>query len=238
MIYRQPFNGDYPITQKYGELITGVTANGKPHTGIDYACPAGTPILASANGVVSAAGWDLTGYGFRVILLHPDGNGTLYAHLDSISVDLNEKVIQGQEIGLSGRTGNVYPPDERGNHLHFEARRKWNDYTTHFNPIDLPMMTVDDSIGQQFGKTELLKGAEAFGNGDVLKVQNSLGVKAFFDQAFSYDRVTSYPQGTSFYFTGDSAVNKKNGLTYVRVVPTQFSVWIAVNDGETQLLDK
>ena len=233
MSYRQPFRGEYPITQKYGEIIPGVTVNNRPHTGIDYGCPKGTPILASNDGEVMAAGWDLTGFGFRVILKHPDGRATLYGHLDSIGVNVGDKVKQGQEIGISGDTGKATGP-----HLHFESRYKWNDYTTHFPPYDLPMMTVDDSISEQFGKTEQLKGAEAFSEGDLLKVQNTLGVKAFFDPAFSYERVTSYPQGTPFYFTGDTAVNKNNGLTYMRVIPAQFSVWVAVNDGETQLLDK
>lgn len=233
MTYRQPFKGEYQITQKYGEIIPGVTVNNKPHTGIDYGCPKGTPIFASNDGEVMAAGWDLTGFGFRVILKHPDGRATLYGHLDSIGVNVGDKVKQGQEIGISGDTGKATGP-----HLHFESRYKWNDYTSHFPPYDLPMMTVDDSISEQFGKTELLKGAEAFSEGDLLKVQNTLGVKAFFDPAFSYDRVTSYPQGTPFYFTGDTAVNKNNGLTYMRVIPAQFSVWVAVNDGETQLLDK
>ena len=233
MSYRQPFRGDYPITQKYGEIIPGVTVNNRPHTGIDYGCPKGTPILASNDGEVMAAGWDLTGFGFRVILKHPDGRATLYGHLDSIGVNVGEKVKQGQEIGVSGDTGNVTGP-----HLHFESRYKWNDWTSHFPPYDLPMMTVDDSISEQFGKTEQLKGADAFSEGDLLTVQNRLGVKAFFDPAFSYERVTSYPQGTPFYFTGDTTVNKNNGLTYMRVIPAQFSVWVAVNDGETQLLDK
>ena len=233
MTYRQPFKGEYPITQKYGEIIPGVTVNNRPHTGIDYGCPKGTSILASNDGEVMAAGWDLTGFGFRVILKHPDGRATLYGHLDSIGVNVGDKVKQGQEIGISGDTGKATGP-----HLHFESRYKWNDYTSHFPPYDLPMMTVDDSISEQFGKTEQLKGAEAFSEGDLLKVQNTLGVKAFFDPAFSYDRVTSYPQGTPFYFTGDKTVNPKNGLTYVRVIPAQFSVWVAVNDGETQLLDK
>mgnify|MGYP002620077812 CR=1 FL=1 len=229
--YRQPFRGEYPITQSYGEVVPGVTYQGKPHTGIDYGCPMQTPILASADGTVMAAGWDVTGYGFRVIIKHADGRATLYAHLDSISVSANDKVTQGQEIGLSGSTGYATGP-----HLHFEARRVWNDYTSHFDPMTLPLMSVDDSLTTS--TSQKLKGAEAFSEGDLLKVQNDIGVKAFFDPAFSYNRVTSYPKDTSFYYTGESVVRKDNGLTYMRVVPAAFSVWIAVNNGEIQLLDK
>ena len=139
--YRQPFRGEYPITQYYGEVIPGVTLNNKPHTGIDYGCPPGTEILASADGTVMAAGWDMTGYGFRVILKHSDGRATLYAHLDTISVSMGQHVQQGQEIGTSGATGKVTGP-----HLHFEARRIWNDYSAHFDPKQLPLMSIDDSI--------------------------------------------------------------------------------------------
>ena len=139
--YRQPFRGEYPITQYYGEVIPGVTFNNKPHTGIDYGCPPGTEILASADGTVMAAGWDMTGYGFRVILKHSDGRATLYAHLDTISVSMGQHVQQGQEIGTSGATGKVTGP-----HLHFEARRIWNDYSAHFDPKQLPLMSIDDSI--------------------------------------------------------------------------------------------
>lgn len=136
--YRQPFRGEWPITQFYGERITSAF-----HTGLDYGCPAGTHVLASADGTVMAAGWDATGYGFRVILKHGDGRATLYAHLESISVSLHEKVLQGEEIGVSGSTGNSTGP-----HLHFEARNNWADYHSHFDPMTLPMRSVDDTIGQ------------------------------------------------------------------------------------------
>ena len=252
--YRQPFKGTYPITQAYGELIPGVTVNNAPHTGIDYGCPEGTPILASADGTVMAAGWDLTGYGFRVIIRHEDGRATLYAHLDSISVNFRDQVRQGQEIGLSGQSGNVTGP-----HLHFEARRVWNDFRTHFDPVTLPLMSFADfaagnpenpeESSQKLAHTSqnnsacrmlhpALKEADAFAQGDLLRVQCPDGVKAFHDTGFSYSRMSSYLQGTPFYFTGDTAVRKDNGLTYMRVVPALFSVWIAVHDGDTQLLDK
>jgi len=144
--YRQPFRGEYPITQRYGEVIPGVTVNGKPHTGIDYGCPMGTPILASAGGTVMAAGWDQTGYGFRVIVRHEDGLATLYAHLYTIDVSVRDEVRQGQEIGTSGATGGSKDFPVTGPHLHFEVRTRWNDYSSHFDPMALPLMTVDDSV--------------------------------------------------------------------------------------------
>ena len=229
MSYRQPFKGTYPITQRYGEKDTSDF-----HTGIDYACPIGTEILASDAGLVVFAGWDKTGYGNLVIIQHNDGNATLYAHLSKISVVLRQKVEQGQVIGLSGSTGNSTGP-----HLHFEARKEALNYKTHYDPMTLPLMSVDDAaLKQQKPAERCLKAADEFKAGDLVKVQNDIGVKAFHDTGFSYDRMSQYQLGTPFYFTGDTVVRKDNGLTYMRVVPALFSVWIAANDGETQLLDK
>lgn len=133
--YRQPFRNEWPITQRYGEKDTSSF-----HTGIDYAMPTGTQVLASADGVVMFAGWDNYGYGKCVIIQHNDGKATLYAHLVETGVVLRQKVQQGEVIGLSGNTGNSTGP-----HLHFEARAKWSDYRTHQDPITfLPLMSIID----------------------------------------------------------------------------------------------
>ena len=137
MSYRQPFTGEWPITQYFGETIT----DPKGHTGIDYGCPLGTPILASADGAVSYTQISNVGYGNDVMLLHPDGNYTLYAHLGQILVKRWQKVKQGDVIGYSGSTGNSTGP-----HLHFEVRGSDGKA---FDPLTLPLMSVDDSIGQQ-----------------------------------------------------------------------------------------
>ena len=130
MNYRQPFSGDYPITQRFGEKYT----DPKGHTGIDYACPLNTPVLASEAGTVTAAGWDATGYGNRVVIRHSDGNSTLYAHLRTVSVTVGQKVERGQIIGYSGSTGNSTGP-----HLHFEARGADGKA---FDPMNLPLQSA------------------------------------------------------------------------------------------------
>ncbi|MEV6011378.1 peptidoglycan DD-metalloendopeptidase family protein [Streptomyces sp. NPDC051976] len=86
------------------------------HTGVDFLVGTGTPIHAIAAGTVVSAGWD-GAYGNDVIIKHPDGKYTLYAHQSQLLVSAGQTVTEGQQIGLSGATGNVTGP-----HLHFEVR--------------------------------------------------------------------------------------------------------------------
>ena len=101
------------ISQDYGETIT----NPAGHTGIDYALYYGTPVLAAAEGTVRAVQNQANGYGLHIILDHPTGLTTLYAHLSEVTVKAGEKVQSGEVIGLSGSSGNSTGP-----HLHFEVR--------------------------------------------------------------------------------------------------------------------
>jgi len=121
----KPFTGDYQITQSFGEKITD--SNG--HSGIDYALPIGTPVLAAADGEVWKAGWDATGYGNCVMIKHPDGSGTVYGHLLNWAVYAGQKVKAGEKIGNSGNSGN-----STGAHLHFEYRTKYDNYKTAIDP--------------------------------------------------------------------------------------------------------
>ncbi|WP_411550331.1 M23 family metallopeptidase [Leptospira venezuelensis] len=91
------------------------TGGGGYHTGIDMAGPQGAPILASADGVVSFAGVN-GGYGNSVIVDHPNGYRTMYAHCAKITVEEGTKVKAGTVIGAVGRTGSA-----TGSHLHFEV---------------------------------------------------------------------------------------------------------------------
>ncbi|MFC8780349.1 LysM peptidoglycan-binding domain-containing M23 family metallopeptidase [Streptomyces nigra] len=86
------------------------------HTGVDFSAPTGTPLKAVGAGTVVSAGWG-GAYGNQVVIRLADGYYAQYAHLSSLSVSSGQTVTAGQQIGLSGATGNVTGP-----HLHFEIR--------------------------------------------------------------------------------------------------------------------
>lgn len=95
------------------------------YNGVDLAAPRGTTIVASAKGVViisRGSGWN-GGYGNYVVIQHPNGTQTLYAHLSSVVAREGSEVEQGQLIGYSGSTGKSTGP-----HLHFEIRGAKNPF--------------------------------------------------------------------------------------------------------------
>lgn len=96
------------------------------YNGIDFGAPAGTPIRAAASGVVivsrQGGGWN-GGYGNYVVIDHPNGTQTLYAHNTSNTVAEGAHVTQGQVVGYVGSTGH-----STGNHLHFEVRGAKNPF--------------------------------------------------------------------------------------------------------------
>ena len=87
------------------------------HTGVDWAAPRGTPIIAAGNGVVEKAGWDSGGYGNQTLIRHANGYVSSYNHQSAIAkgVRPGAKVRQGQVIGWIGTTGLSTGP-----HLHYE----------------------------------------------------------------------------------------------------------------------
>lgn len=87
---------------------------GRMHKGVDWACPTGTTVYASSDGVVEYADWS-NGYGYNVIIDHPDGRKTRYCHLSRTLVTAGAGVSQGDPIALSGSTGRSTGP-----HVHFE----------------------------------------------------------------------------------------------------------------------
>ncbi|TCU10601.1 M23 family metallopeptidase [Rhizobium sullae] len=87
------------------------------HTGVDWAAPRGTPIIATGNGTVEKAGWDSGGYGNQTIVRHANGYESSYNHQSAIAKGIvpGAKVRQGQVIGWVGTTG-----ESTGPHLHYE----------------------------------------------------------------------------------------------------------------------
>ncbi|MGW7402343.1 M23 family metallopeptidase [Streptomyces sp. NPDC054833] len=98
------------------------------HTGVDFVVPTGTSLKAVAAGTVVSAGWG-GAYGNQVVIKLDDGYYAQYAHLSQISVSAGQSVAAGQQIGLSGATGNVTGP-----HLHFEIRTT-PDYGSDVDPV-------------------------------------------------------------------------------------------------------
>ena len=87
------------------------------HSGLDIAAATDTPIVAADDGEVLKAYWNADGYGGLIIIGHPSGYETWYAHLDSFDVKKGEHVTRGEVIAQMGSTG-----FSTGSHLHFEVR--------------------------------------------------------------------------------------------------------------------
>jgi murein DD-endopeptidase MepM/ murein hydrolase activator NlpD len=98
------------------------------HPGVDIACAVGTPVLATASGLVIFAGTDST-YGQMLVIRHDDSTTTVYGHNDSLLVTTGQEVQAGSRIALSGNSGVSTAP-----HLHYEIRV--NDEP--INPLESP----------------------------------------------------------------------------------------------------
>jgi murein DD-endopeptidase MepM/ murein hydrolase activator NlpD len=105
------------FTSGYGIRSDPFQGRAARHQGIDLAAPVGTPIYATADGIVSDAGWNSGGYGNLVKLNHGRGIETRYGHLSAILVRTGQRVTRGQQIGRMGSTGR-----STGSHLHYEVR--------------------------------------------------------------------------------------------------------------------
>ncbi|EFL35350.1 peptidase [Streptomyces viridochromogenes DSM 40736] len=120
-----PISGSY-VSTGY-QASSGLWSSGS-HTGIDFHAATGTSVHAVGMGEVVEAGWGGS-YGNNIVIKMNDGTYTQYGHLSSIGVSVGQKVTPGQQIGLSGATGNVTGP-----HLHFEARTS-PEYGSDMDPV-------------------------------------------------------------------------------------------------------
>ena len=105
------------FTSGYGVRSDPFKGGAAMHAGIDLSGPLGTPIYATADGVVSTAEWNSGGYGKLIKVDHGRGIETRYGHLSTYNVVAGQRVVRGQVIGRMGSTGR-----STGSHLHYEVR--------------------------------------------------------------------------------------------------------------------
>jgi murein DD-endopeptidase MepM/ murein hydrolase activator NlpD len=111
-----PIKSAFRFTSGFGYRRDPKGAGTRMHAGTDFAGAYGTPIYATADGVVTYAGWD-SGYGRLVKIQHDFGIETRYAHQSNIRVKVGQRVSRGDRIGDMGNSGR-----STGTHLHYEVR--------------------------------------------------------------------------------------------------------------------
>jgi len=122
-----------PVSGPIGDGFGAPRGGGRRHEGLDFPVPYGTRVGAAAGGTTIFAGYNNGGYGNLVVIQHPLGFTTWYAHLSSITSWVGEQVVGGTRIGYVGSTGYSTGP-----HLHFEVRR----YDTPIDPAPLLTATM------------------------------------------------------------------------------------------------
>ena len=105
----------------FGYRIDPVYKTTKMHAGLDFAAPQGTPIYATADGVVETSGNTGNGYGNHVVINHGYNYETLYGHMVRVKARSGQKVRRGEVIGWVGSTGKSTGP-----HLHYEVHKNGN----------------------------------------------------------------------------------------------------------------
>jgi murein DD-endopeptidase MepM/ murein hydrolase activator NlpD len=114
--FATPVKNAFRFTSGYGYRRDPKTGGRRMHDGVDFAASSGTPLYATADGVVIHAGWQ-SGYGRLVKIRHDFGIETRYAHLSKLRVKVGQRVSRGDRIGDMGASVRV-----TGVHLHYEVR--------------------------------------------------------------------------------------------------------------------
>jgi murein DD-endopeptidase MepM/ murein hydrolase activator NlpD len=104
----------YRISSRFEWRLHPINGKRHRHTGIDLPYPAGTPIYATADGVVDQLISDQEGLGLAIIIKHPSGYESVYGHLSACTVRAGDTVLRGAMIGRVGSTGRSTGP-----HLHY-----------------------------------------------------------------------------------------------------------------------
>ncbi len=135
------------IASGFGLRIDPIYKTVKMHAGLDFTAPQGTPIYATADGVIKTASYSAVGYGNHVVINHGYGYQTLYGHMVRIKSKVGQRVKRGEIIGYVGSTGKSTGP-----HCHYEVHKNGQK-------LDPVYFFYNDLSPQQFD--ELLKRAQA-----------------------------------------------------------------------------
>ena len=139
---KAPFHFDPRVTSRFSHSrYHPILKTRRPHLGVDYGAPTGTPVLASAAGTVTFRGRD-GGYGLLVKVRHPNGYVTSYAHLSRIEVKRGQKVGQGEQIGRVGATGLATGP-----HLDYRVQDKSGRF---INPQNVLALPSDKPVAEEY----------------------------------------------------------------------------------------
>ncbi len=137
-----PFSFDPRITSRFSHSrYHPILKKRRPHLGVDYGAPHGTPVLAAGSGRVVFAGRD-GGFGKLVRIRHPNGYTTAYAHLSRIEVRRGQEVNQGQRVGRVGATGLATGP-----HLDYRVQDQRGRY---INPRNVSALPSDKPLDQKY----------------------------------------------------------------------------------------
>jgi len=128
------------IASGFGYRVDPVYKITKFHAGLDFAAQQGTPIYATADGVVKEASYDAGGYGNHVVINHGYGYETLYGHMYRIKAKTGQRVKRGEVIGYVGSTGKSTGP-----HCHYEVHRSGQ-------PVDPVYYFYNDLTPEQYDR--------------------------------------------------------------------------------------
>ena len=107
------------VASGFGYRIDPLYKDYRLHAGLDFTAPSGTPIYATADGVVQIAGFNTDGYGNKVVINHGFGYQTLYGHMARVKAKAGQSVKRGEVIGYIGNTGKSTGP-----HCHYEVIKR------------------------------------------------------------------------------------------------------------------
>ena len=128
------------VASGFGVRIDPIYKSPRFHKGLDFTAPQGTPIYATADGVVIEAGFSTGGYGNNVVINHGFGYQTLYGHMHRVKARVGQKVKRGETIGWIGSTGKSTGP-----HCHYEVHKNGN-------PVDPVYFFYNDLTPEQFDR--------------------------------------------------------------------------------------